>query len=179
MAFKVQTTLSDGGSWSPTILDSHPSHALLPGRYFSSFLLHIQYLSLCPRYYLGIFFCSLFYLLKCNRFRLENLDISCLVLQAEIWRGELKTKNKKLKVFPPKIFATREIGYGDLACFASDNNFTEICKQRCICEFFRKSDLHQTKFSGKIFSFRSEEDCNNGCTWQHTGLGLDYQVLSI
>ena len=25
-------------------------------------------------------------------------------------------------------------------------------------------------------SFRSEEDCNNECKWQHTGLGLDYQV---
>ena len=25
-------------------------------------------------------------------------------------------------------------------------------------------------------SFRSEEDCDGECMWQHTGLGLDYQV---
>ena len=74
--------------------------------YFISYLVG----TFLPSYYIPsiflcvlgtIFFCSLlgllFYLLKCNQFRLENLDISCLAPQAEIWRGELKTKKNQMK----------------------------------------------------------------------------------
>lgn len=51
----------------------------------------------------------------------------------------------------------REIGYGDLACFQTTNSTDSFC----------------TKRSAKA-------DCESlpGCSWQHTGLGMDYQVLA-
>ena len=153
---------------------------LLPGRYFSSFLIPSIFLCVLGTI-LGSFFAAFWGSSSTSLNVIQVGELGHFLLGStsrDMARWVENWKKSDEKCFHQK-FATREIGYGDLACFASDKNFTEICKQRCICEFFRKSDLHQTKFSGKIFSFRSEEDCNNGCTWQHTGLGLDYQVLNI
>ena len=66
--------------------------------------------------------------------------------------------------------------------------FNNISPEKLAMETSPASPVNQTSLTsatkGENFSrkksnrhsFRSEEDCNNECKWQHTGLGLDYQV---
>ena len=94
----LKTIISDGGNWSPTLLDAHPSYAFLPGIFPYHSLIIFLFFPLVNIFLLYSANISLFWhfvvLLHLKPdilfkpFRLENLDIFCLEPQVEIWPGE-------------------------------------------------------------------------------------------